>query len=150
MLAMTMPGCWLTSLKIAEPVAMVAEPPTIALLGMEPKGAKKAAAPVHFEDTEKKVEEDTLAQPRAREGWRGRARTHCCSKRCHQHRKSTSQVHCNVTDHLRVKDSIGPHFRHPHSQPNLQTLIFRIFSILLYRYRVLMMLSTMICMVRRR
>ncbi len=42
MLAMTMPGCWLTRLNRAEPVAMSAEPPTMALFGMEPNGAKKA------------------------------------------------------------------------------------------------------------
>ena len=42
MLAITMPGWRLIRLNSAEPVAMSAEPPTMALLGMEPNGAKKA------------------------------------------------------------------------------------------------------------
>ncbi len=42
MLAMTMPGRRLIRLKSAAPVAMSAEPPTMALLGMQPKAGKKA------------------------------------------------------------------------------------------------------------
>ena len=42
MLAITMPGLRLTRLKSAAPVAISAEPPTMALLGMTPKGGKKA------------------------------------------------------------------------------------------------------------
>jgi hypothetical protein len=42
MLATTIPGRRLTRLNIAAPTAMSPEPPTMALLGMEPKGAKKA------------------------------------------------------------------------------------------------------------
>ena len=42
MLAMTMPGLRLTRLNSAAPTAMSAEPPTMALLGMTPKGGKKA------------------------------------------------------------------------------------------------------------
>ncbi len=42
MLAMTMPGLRLTCLKSAAPTEMSPEPPTMALLGMTPKGGKKA------------------------------------------------------------------------------------------------------------
>ena len=42
MLATTMPALRLMRLKSAAPVAMSAEPPTIALFGIEPKGVKKA------------------------------------------------------------------------------------------------------------
>ncbi len=42
MLAMTMPGFRLIRLNSAAPVAMSADPPTMALLGIEPKGVKKA------------------------------------------------------------------------------------------------------------
>ena len=42
MLAMTMPGLRLILLNSAAPTAMSAEPPTMALLGMLPNGAKKA------------------------------------------------------------------------------------------------------------
>lgn len=38
MLAITMPSWRLISLNSAEPVAMPAEPPTMALFGIEPKG----------------------------------------------------------------------------------------------------------------
>ena len=42
MLAITMPGLRLTRLNSAAPLAIGAEPPTMALLGIEPNGVKKA------------------------------------------------------------------------------------------------------------
>ncbi len=42
MLTTTMPGRRLTRLNSAEPTAMSAAPPTMALLGITPKGGKKA------------------------------------------------------------------------------------------------------------
>ena len=62
MLDTTMPPLRLMRLKSAAPVAMSAEPPTMALFGIEPKGVKKAC----MEPPRPRVKPDLRAKISAR------------------------------------------------------------------------------------
>ena len=81
MLATTMPGRRLQRLNSAAPAAIGAEPPTMALLGMLPKGAKKACIEPPRPRLRPVVRAKISASTPYRMKWRASSCTdsHCCA-----------------------------------------------------------------------